>query len=92
MRTKQSWFLEDSISHSTTTATLGVLVWLLLTSLPVREASGQGTVWFSNRIAGGPGVGITLHVYGPSYPVSMSLIGLGPNDVPSGTTPFWGGT
>jgi len=88
MRAKQSWFLEDSVSHSRTKATLGVVVWLLLTVLPVREAGGQGTVIFNNRITGGPGVGITLHVWGPSYPVPTSLIGLGSNDTPSGATPF----
>jgi hypothetical protein len=87
MRTKQTRFLKDSISHSTTAATFGVLVWLGLTLLPVREASGQGRVMFSNRIGGGAGVGITLHIWGPSAS-AISLIGLGSNDIPSGTTHF----
>ena len=52
MRTKQTRFSKDSNSHLTTTAMLGVLVWLWLTLLPVREASGQGTVNFNNRIGG----------------------------------------
>jgi hypothetical protein len=81
--------LKDSISRSATEATLGVLVWLWLTLLPVREADGQGTVIFNNRIAGGAGVGLTLHIWGPSTNnPALALIGLGSNDSPSGTTPF----
>jgi hypothetical protein len=87
MRTRQTRFLKGSISHSTTAATLGVLVWLGLALLPVREAVGQGTVILANQIPGGPGVGITLHIWGPS-PMAVSLIGLGSNDNPSGSTPF----
>ena len=68
---------------------MGVLVWLLLALVPVREASGQGTVIFANRIPGDAGAGITLHIWGPSTTYSpLSLIGLGSNDSPSGTTPF----
>jgi len=89
MQTKQTRFLKDSISHSTTAATLGALVWLLLTLLPVREAGGQGVVIFNNRIGGGAGVGLTLHVWGPSSTnPGLALIGLGSNDNPSGSTPF----
>jgi hypothetical protein len=60
----------------------------LLTLLPVREASGQGYVIFNNRIPGGAGVGITLHIWGPSPSGAISLIGLGSNDSPSGNTAF----
>jgi hypothetical protein len=41
MRTKQTRFLRESISHPTTTATLGVLVWLLLTLLLVLPLGAQ---------------------------------------------------
>jgi hypothetical protein len=89
MQMKQTRFLKDTISHATTAATLGALVWLLLTLLPAGEASGQGVVVFNNRITGGAGVGITTHIWGPSttYP-ALALIGLGSNDNPSGTTAF----
>jgi hypothetical protein len=89
MQRKQTRCSKDSISHSTTTATLDVLVLLMLTLLPVREASGQGVVIFNNRIGGGAGVGLTLHIWGPSanYP-ALALVGLGSNDSPTGTTAF----
>jgi len=49
----------------------------------------QGTVQFANRIGGGAGVGISLHVYAPSSTApALSLIGLGSADNPSGTTAF----
>ena len=61
----------------------------LALAMPVREASGQGTVRFDNRIPGGPGVGITLHIWGPSTNnPALALVGLGSNDTPSGTTAF----
>jgi hypothetical protein len=41
MRTRQTRFLRDSISHPTAAATLGVVVWLLLNLLPISEVSGQ---------------------------------------------------
>jgi len=57
--------------------------------LPVRQAGGQGTVHLDNRIPGGTGVGLTLHIWGPSASApSLALAGLGSNDSPSGTTPF----
>jgi hypothetical protein len=89
MRARQTRFLRDSNSHSTTVATLGAVLWLWLTLLSVREVSGQGIVIFNNRIPGGAGVGLTLHIWGPSSTnPSLALIGLGSNDSPSGTTPF----
>jgi len=50
MQTKQTRFLKDSTSHSTNTVTLGVLVWLLLNLLLVREANAQGTILFNNYV------------------------------------------
>jgi hypothetical protein len=89
MQTKQTQFLKDSNSHSTTAATLGVLLWLWLTLLPVHQAGGQGQVSFNTRIPGGAGVGLTLHIWGPSATnPSLALVGLGSNDNPSGTTSF----
>jgi hypothetical protein len=68
---------------------LATVVWLFATLLPVFEASGQGTVYFSNLIPGDPGVGTTLHIWGPSSNNSpLALVGLGSNDSPSGTVPF----
>ena len=75
--------MKGSISLSTTAAALRILVWLGLTSLPVLEANGQGTVYFSNRTPG-----VTTHVWGPSATAWVSLVGLGANDVPAGTTDF----
>ena len=61
----------------------------LALEVSVREANGQGTVNFNNRILGGAGAGITLHIWGPSTNnPALALIGLGSNDNPSGTTPF----
>ena len=83
MQTKQNRSFKDPIYHSAAAATLGALLWLLLTLLPLREANGQGTVFFSNR-----GV-TTTHVWGPSATAPwLVLSGLGVNDVPAGTTPF----
>jgi hypothetical protein len=49
----------------------------------------QGTVQFANRIGGGAGVGISLHVWAPSTTApALSLIGLGSNDNPVGATAF----
>jgi hypothetical protein len=68
-------------------ALLALLV--LALTVPVRQAGGQGVVIFNNRIAGGAGVGLTLHIWGPSTNnPALALIGLGSNDSPSGTTPF----
>jgi hypothetical protein len=77
------------ISLPTAKATLAGCLWLLLGLLPARQASGQGTVSFNNRIAGGVGVGLTLHVWGPSTTApTLSLVGIGSNDNPAGATPF----
>jgi hypothetical protein len=55
----------------------------------VDRAGAQGMVNFNTRIPGGAGVGITTHIWGPSSTAAyLSLIGLGSNDSPSGTTPF----
>jgi hypothetical protein len=88
MRNEPSRLSRASLSHSTTIATIGVLVWLLLSFLPAREANGQGAVQFNIRLAA-IGFQQTIHVWGPSstHP-ALSLIGLGSNDGPSGTTPF----
>jgi PEP-CTERM motif len=80
---------KNSRSHSTVTASLGALAWLLLTLLPAQLANAQGTIIFDNHIPAGTGIGQTTHVWGPSSTVpTVSLIGLGSNDSPSGTTPF----
>lgn len=90
MKTKQPCLSKTSTSRFTTTATLGVAAWLLLSFLPVRHANGQGTVVFNNRIEVTIPQSIT-HVWGPAqdYP-ELSLIGHGTNDIPSGTVPFSG--
>jgi hypothetical protein len=76
-------------SHATRTASLGALAWLLLTLLPVQLAYAQGTVIFGNSIPAGRAEGQTTHVWGPStINPNLSLVGLGSNDSPSGTTPF----
>jgi alpha-tubulin suppressor-like RCC1 family protein len=75
-------------SRPTATTSLCVLVGLSLTLLPARVAIAQGTVSLNNRIAGAT-VNQTTHIWGPSSSSPMlSLIGLGSNDSPSGTTPF----
>ena len=57
-------------------ALLALLV--LALTVPVRQAGGQGVVIFNNRIAGGAGVGLTLHIWGPSTNnPALALIGLG---------------
>ena len=59
---------------------------VLALALPVGDAAGQGTVYFNNRMAAN-----TTHVYAPSTTLpAWSLIGLGSNDLPSGTTDFTG--
>lgn len=79
----------NSHSHSIVTASLGALAWLLMTLLPAQMAKAQGTVIFGNSIPGGAGAGQTTHVWAPSTTSpALSLIGLGSNDTPSGTTPF----
>jgi hypothetical protein len=66
---------------------LPLLVSLALAlAVPVHEAVSQGTVIFNNRMPGA-----SLHVWGPSTTIpSLSLVGLGSNDLPSGTTDFAG--
>ena len=89
MQTTYSRLSKNSFPHSTRAASLGALAWLLLTLLPAQVADAQGTVVFGNSIPGGPGVGQTTHVWAPPITSpAMSLIGLGTNDTPSGTTPF----
>jgi len=64
---------------------------LILAAFALTAAVGvfaQGTIQFNNRIAT---VGFlqTTHIWGPSATApGLSLIGLGSNDNPSGTTPF----
>jgi len=49
----------------------------------------QGTVVLNNRISGGAGVGQSTHIWGPSTTnPTLSLIGLGLTDSPSGTVDF----
>jgi len=48
----------------------------------------QGTVWLNNRISA-VGYTQTTHIWGPSSTTpTLSLVGLGSNDNPSGTTAF----
>ena len=76
-------------SHPTATALLCVLYWLPLSLLSVREANAQGQVILNNRINNPSGISQTAHIWGPSSTnPGLSLIGLGSNDNPSGTTPF----
>lgn len=66
---------------------LWAMAWLLMTFLSARVASGQGTVTFYNHVttAGGP----ITHVWAPNMgDLTMPMVGLGPTDTPSGTTPF----
>jgi len=88
MSAKQTRPSRGSIFHSTAVVTLGLLGWLLLTFLPAGEANGQGTVTFNIRISGAL-TNQTTHIWGPSATApTLSLIGLGSNDSPWGTTPF----
>jgi hypothetical protein len=67
-----------------------LLTWLALLALivPVLKTVGQGTIFFNNRIAGAS-FNQTGHIWAPSSTSpGLSLIGLGSNDNPSGTTPF----
>jgi hypothetical protein len=67
---------------------LGVVAWVLLVFLPAYKACAQGTVNFDTCISGQP-VNQTIHIWGPSTTdPTLSLVGLGSNDSPSGTTPF----
>jgi uncharacterized repeat protein (TIGR03803 family) len=76
-------------SRPTAASSLGVLLWLALALLAVRMANAQGTVVFSTRINAAGSPSQTTHVWGPStYIPTLSYIGLGSNDNPSGTTPF----
>ena len=85
MQTRYSRLSKNSFSDSIVATLLGVLAWLLLTLLPAQLAKGQGTIIFDNRIPAGTGVGQTTHIWGGTW---LSLVGLGSNDSPSGTTPF----
>jgi hypothetical protein len=91
MKSNQTRSSRTSISYSTTAATLGVLIWLLLNLLPAREASGQGFVALENRIAtanSGRVPGLTTHVWGPSPTApQLSLVGFGANDSTTRTPP-----
>ena len=90
MRNTQSRLSKGLISQSPTIATLSVLVCLLLNLLPVREANGQGQIVFNNRISNAE-FNQTGHIWGPAPDFGLdevSLIGLGSNDSPAGTTPY----
>ena len=87
-RNKQSWFSIVCIPQSINAALLCACFWVSLGSLAVREADAQGFVTLMTRIGGG-GPPQTIHIWGPSATdPGLSLIGLGSNDNPSGTTPF----
>jgi hypothetical protein len=63
---------------------------LILAAIALTTAVGvfaQGTIQFNNRIATA-GFAQTTHIWGPGTDKTLSLIGLGSNDSPAGTTPF----
>lgn len=65
---------------------------LILAAIALTTAAGvfaQGTVVFNNRISGST-VNQTGHVWGPGTPPGLTLVGLGSNDSPAGTTDFAG--
>ena len=89
MQTKQTRFLKDSTSHSTNTVTLGVLVWLLLNLLLVREANAQGTILFNNYVPSK----VQAVIYGPpAGSIVTSQLGNGATGYPPGTTSWAGWT
>jgi hypothetical protein len=72
-------------------ATLALLAWMALGfTVPILDARGQGQIVLANRINYAPAAfNQTGHIWGPSATApTLSLIGLGSNDNPSGTTPF----
>jgi hypothetical protein len=87
-RNKQSRLSRALTSQSTPVATLGVVVWLLLNLIPVREANAQGMIVFNNFVAGK----IQTHVYGPlAASPNISQIGnAATGDLPVGAT-SWAG-
>ena len=88
-RNKQSWLSIVCIPQSINAALLCACFWVSLGSLAVREANAQGSVVLIIRILAVGGPSQTIHIWGPSATdPGLSLIGLGSNDNPSGTTPF----
>ena len=88
-RNKQSWLSIVCIPQSINAALLCACFWVSLGLLAVREADAQGAVTLNTRISGLVGTAQTIHIWGPSATdPGLSLIGLGSNDNPSGTTPF----
>jgi Immunoglobulin I-set domain/Immunoglobulin domain len=66
---------------------LSVALWMCGSLHFAPAARGQGSVLFSNYVSGAGGW--TTHVWGPSATApDVALVGLGPEDTPSGTTPF----
>ena len=88
MRNKQSRLSRALTSHSTAVAAPGLVVWLLLNLLLVREANAQGTITFNNYVNG-----LHTHIYAPlpNSPTTMQ-VGNGANDLPAGTTSWAGWT
>jgi hypothetical protein len=86
LKNKQSRLSKVFISHSAAVAALGVVPWLLLNLLLVREANAQGTITFNNWA-----IGVHTHIYAPLTSIPLfSQFGNGPNDLPAGTT-SWAG-
>jgi Immunoglobulin I-set domain len=87
MRTQCGRFFRNLTSQRLVVVCLWAVVWLLMTFLSARVASGQGTVTFYNHVLGGGGP--ITHVWAPLAGNSAyAMVGLGPTDTPSGTTPF----
>jgi hypothetical protein len=92
MHARRNTFSKDLISHLTTATAPRALLLLLLTLLAAHRGDAQGTISFNTRIAGAP-VNQTAHIWAPSTSnPGLSLIGLGSNDTPSGTTLFGSAT
>jgi hypothetical protein len=92
MKKPKAWILNSSSCLRLSAVRYSVVVWLLLTMLAVRDAGGQGTISFNTRITGAL-VNQTAHIWAPSTSnPGLSLIGLGSNDTPSGTTLFGSAT
>ena len=90
MRKQEIRLLKDSTPRSTATALLCLLFWLPLSLLSVRVANAQGTVRFNTRILS-VGTSQTIHIWGPTPAYQwLTLVGLGSNDNPAGTTAFAG--
>ena len=60
----------------------------LALTVPVREASGQGTVFLANVIANNGSPGLTTHIWGPyAMAPDLSLVGFGSNDTTTRLAP-----